>query len=470
MTAVPLNGRSYTDLLALQSGVVPDHFLNLRLPCRTSVSAHSLPPASLNPGTISINGQREFANSFVLNGSDVEEDVNMGSGHRSQPGFHRGVPHSHQQLRRGIRRVQRRPDQRGHESRAPTPSTAMSSNSCAIRISMPATIFLQRAARSTRTNSAEPSAARSAKTRFSSSPTIREPDRRRESIPARSRFLRCRSHRQSERRGELVRDYRPAELVPTSVSGPTGQPAFAKARLRCHRRRAVLLAGMHQPGAVRSSQRRILRQGAWSAPGANLLKYIPAPNNPNGTFSTSAYNQTLHDDKGAYPAGCHYRAGACCPPTIFWTAGRRTIHIRWRRAARNVPGFNALNSGRAQLLALGDTKTFSSTAVNEFHFSFMRDSTDLGQPVGGVGASLGSQGFVAGPSTPGIVPLSPKTEGVESVDFNNFSIGTNTNELKQVNNTFQWRDNFSKVLRNPHHQVRRRNSITIRSTPIPSRS
>ena len=112
----------------------------------------------------------------------------------------------------------------------------------------------------------------------------------------------------------------------------------------------------------------------------------------------------------------------------------------------NVPGFNALNSGRAQLLSLSDTKTLSSTAVNEIHFSFMRDSTDLGQPVGGVGVSLASQGFVVGPNTPGIVPLSPKTEGVESVDFNNFSIGTNTNELKQVNNTFQWRDNFSKVV------------------------
>ena len=53
---------------------------------------------------------------------------------------------------------------------------------------------------------------------------------------------------------------------------------------------------------------------------------------------------------------------------------------------------------------------------------------------------------MVGHNTPGIVPLSPKTEGVENVDFNNFSIGTNTNELKQVNNTFQWRDNFSKVV------------------------
>ena len=43
------------------------------------------------------------------------------------------------------------------------------------------------------------------------------------------------------------------------------------------------------------------------------------------------------------------------------------------------------------------------------------------------------------------MPLSPKTEGVESVGFNSFTIGTNTNELNQVGNTFQWLDNFSKV-------------------------
>ena len=37
------------------------------------------PSGDLNPGTISINRQREFANSFIVNGSDVEEDVNMGA-------------------------------------------------------------------------------------------------------------------------------------------------------------------------------------------------------------------------------------------------------------------------------------------------------------------------------------------------------------------------------------------------------
>jgi hypothetical protein len=66
--------------------------------------------------------------------------------------------------------------------------------------------------------------------------------------------------------------------------------------------------------------------------------------------------------------------------------------------------------------------------------------------VGGVGVSLASQGFEVGQGTPGIVALSPNTEGVESVGFNSYTIGTNTNELKQYGNTFQWLDDFSKVM------------------------
>ncbi|MGB7284120.1 MAG: TonB-dependent receptor, partial [Candidatus Acidiferrum sp.] len=112
----------------------------------------------------------------------------------------------------------------------------------------------------------------------------------------------------------------------------------------------------------------------------------------------------------------------------------------------NVPGFNALYLGRGQLLDLGDTKTINPTSVNEFHFSYLRDANDLGKPVGGVGVSLASQGFEVGQGTPGIVTLSPKTEGVESVGFNSFTIGTNTNELNQVGNTYQWLDNYSRVI------------------------
>ena len=78
MTGVPLNGRSYTDLLALQSGVAPATSITSSTVQDVGASAFS-PSGDLNPGTISINGQREFANSFMVNGSDVEEDVNMGT-------------------------------------------------------------------------------------------------------------------------------------------------------------------------------------------------------------------------------------------------------------------------------------------------------------------------------------------------------------------------------------------------------
>ena len=78
MAATPLNGRSYTDLLALQPGVVPVTSLTSNTQQDVGVSALS-PSGGLNPGTISVDGQREFSNAFIVNGSDAEEDVNAGA-------------------------------------------------------------------------------------------------------------------------------------------------------------------------------------------------------------------------------------------------------------------------------------------------------------------------------------------------------------------------------------------------------
>ena len=80
---------------------------------------------------------------------------------------------------------------------------------------------------------------------------------------------------------------------------------------------------------------------------------------------------------------------------------------------------------------MGHTKTFGATAVNEFRLSYMRDSNNVGQPAGGVGPSLASQGFVTGIGTPGIVPLAPSIEGIENVIFNSFVMGTPITNLKQ---------------------------------------
>jgi hypothetical protein len=445
MTSVPLNGRSYTDLLALQSGVVPVTSLTSDTTQDVGVSAFS-PSGDLNPGTISINGQREFANSFVLNGSDVEEDVNMGtaivpnldsiaefriltsnfdaeygefSGGQIEVVTKSGTNSLHGDGFEFLRNTDL--DARNYFS--PTRG-AFNQNQYGGTLGGPIKknkLFFFADYQGTRLTQGVDTG----------------------EIPVPS--LENRSGNLSNLASSFLTIDQNGSAVPTTVSGPywanqlsrrlgygvkTGEPYYFAG---CNSSALCVL-----PNAA-------IPQSAWSAPAANLLKYIPAPNNPNGTFSTSSYNQTLDDNKGAFRLDGATRWGMLAA-YFFLDNWSQNNPYPVAQGGANVPGFNALNSGRAQLIALSDTKTFGGTAVNEFHFSFMRDSTDLGHPVGGVGVSLASQGFVVGQNTPGIVALSPKTEGVESVDFNNFSIGTNTNELKQVNNTFQWRDGFSKVI------------------------
>ena len=110
------------------------------------------------------------------------------------------------------------------------------------------------------------------------------------------------------------------------------------------------------------------------------------------------------------------------------------------QSGASVPGFNAITSGRAQLFALGHTKTFNTTMVNELHVSYTRNNTDLGQPVGGTGVSLTSQGFENADGSPSIVALDPKGQSVENLNFNGYSTGAAANQLIQVNNTYQVTD------------------------------
>ncbi|HEX4167233.1 MAG TPA: carboxypeptidase-like regulatory domain-containing protein, partial [Bryobacteraceae bacterium] len=70
--SLPLNGRSFIDLLGLQAGVAPT----------TSGSIQQDRPVSgiLSSGNVSVNGQRETANAFLVNGGDVSEGRNQGAG------------------------------------------------------------------------------------------------------------------------------------------------------------------------------------------------------------------------------------------------------------------------------------------------------------------------------------------------------------------------------------------------------
>ena len=79
IVGVGLNGRSYTDLMSLQPGIAPISTQTATSVVMAGVVTAITPSGNLNPGNQSINGQREDANGFLVNGSDVKEEMNGGT-------------------------------------------------------------------------------------------------------------------------------------------------------------------------------------------------------------------------------------------------------------------------------------------------------------------------------------------------------------------------------------------------------
>ena len=179
-------------------------------------------------------------------------------------------------------------------------------------------------------------------------------------------------------------------------------------------------------------------QSAWSAPARSLLQYVPKPNAGASLFATAAEAQTLQDDKGALRADWTHTKGTL---TAYYFLDNYSLDNPYPTGTggANVPGFDATSNGSAQLASLADTSTFGANTLNEVHLSYMRNDNAVGQPHGGVGPSLASQGFA------GIVPLKPSTEGVENIAFNDFTMGVDTTALVQAENIYEVSDAFSRI-------------------------
>lgn len=434
LASVPLNGRSYTDLLALQPGVIP---MSSQQPNAVVMSGctNAPPSGDLNPGNIAVSGQRETANGFFLNGSSAQEDFNMGAAI---------VPNleSIQEFRILTGNFDA---QYGNFSGG---QVLVTTKSGANDLHGSGFEFLRNTNLDARSFFAS-ERARFDRNQFGA--TLGGPIRKNRAFF----FLDYQGTRMTQgletglvavpslqnRTGDL------ADLAGSLTGTVNGQ---YWANLLTQKLGHGVLAGepYYTPGCANSEQCVLpyarIPQRAWSAPATSLLPYIPVPNQGMNTFSTSAESQALRDDKGALRLDSTTGWGVL---SAYYHAGDYRLDNPYPtgQGGANVPGFNALSFGRAQLATLGLTSTLSPTALNELRISYTRAANDVGQPVGGVGQSLLSQGFHDASGVPGIVALAPEIEGIENVSFNDFTIGVDTTGVVQANNTYQWSEAYSKV-------------------------
>lgn len=417
--AVPLNGRNFTDLLAVQPGIVPENTSQPGAVIMTGV-ASTPPSGDANPGNLSISGQRESSNGFRVNGSDVEEDVNMGASI---------VPNldaidSFRVLTSNF-----------------DAEYGNSSGGQVLVVTKAGTEQLHGSAFEFLRNTA---------------------------LDARNYFSQERAgYRQNQFGGTiggapfhwkgltLFGDYQGTRLTEGIDTGTIAVPTLAEragdftqvpltGSVSGPYWASVLSARLGRAVTPGEPYTQVFGDGqipnpAWSAPAKALLKYLPQANAGAALFATAAEAETLIDNKGALRADWVHNKGTL---TAYYFADNYSLDSPYPTGTggANVPGFDATSNGRAQLVSLAHSMTFGNAALNELHVSFMRNDNAVGQPRGGVGPSLLSQGFT------GIVPLKASTEGVENVAFNDFTMGVDTTALVQAENIFEVSDAFSRIV------------------------
>jgi carboxypeptidase family protein len=438
MTTVALNGRSYTDLLSLQPGIVPVTTQQPSSIVMAGASVAIAPSGILNPGNQSIGGQREDANGFIINGGDVKEMMNGGTSI---------VPNLDSIAEFRILTNNFDAEYGNYSGGVVNVVTKSGTN----QVHGSGFEFLRNTALDAR-NFFSPERGSFRQNQFGG--TVGGPV-----VKNKMFFF-------ADYQGTGTNESVETGLIPVpSIADRMGNLADHSDSLTGvvsgHYLANVLAQRLgysvsanepyFSPGCTTSTQcvfpNAVIPQQAWSEPARHLSRYIPLPNVGDSTFSTGSQGKKLRDDKMSFRLDLDSGRWGLLSAYYFFDDYNLNNPYPTGQGGASVPGFSARNLGREQLISLGQTKTFGAFAVNELRLSYMRSANEVGRPVGGVGVSLASQGFVTGAGTAGIVPLAPAIEGVENIIFNSFVMGTTITGLKQANNTFAVIDNFSKILR-----------------------
>ena len=434
MTELPLNGRSLTDLLSIQPGVIPISTLLPNSVIMAGVTGGLSPSGDLNPGNLSIDGQRESSNGFMVNGVDVQEHMNGGTSI---------VPNLDSIDEFRVLTNNFDPEYGNYNGGMVTVVTKSGGDSFHGNVFE----FLRNTDLDAR-GYFDPSRAEFKQNQFGGTlggpikqqkiyffadyqgtRTIKGVETGLISVPSVADRTGNLSDVASSLTGKVSGSYLASLLFQKlGYTVSAGEPYYTAG--------CVLSSSCVFPNAV-------IPQGAWSAPGQNLLTYIPPPNIGTDQFSTSAYAQTVRDDKASGRVDANSRWGQLSA-YYFFDNYRLDNPYPGQQGGASIPGFDALTYGQAQLIGLGNAKAFGSGTVNEVHFGYLRYANVIGQPKGGLGVSLASQGFAPPPT--GIVVQAPKFEGVENITFPSFVMGVPITNETQVNNTFYLSDTFSKVM------------------------
>jgi hypothetical protein len=443
MTSLPLNGRSYIDLLGLQAGVVP---------IGSSQSSSDRPVGGLgSAGNLSVNGQRESANAFLVNGGDVQEGRNNGA----------SVVPTLDAIQEFRLITSSFDAEYGRFSGAIVNALTKSGNN---EFHGTAFEFLRNENLDAR-NFFDPEKGvfrrnqfggvfggpilknrlfffsdyqGTRETRGVSSGTITVPsllnrngdfsDADTTGFPTLQGIVRG-----NDIPGDHTFDEALSQRLGYTVT--SGEPYWVEG---CNTLADAQAGKCVFPGQV-------IPQAAWSPVSLATLKFIPNPIGDLGGqpyFSTAAEKQTVRDDKFAQRIDLMtQRAGNFSFYYHFDDSDVLRPYPSW---ISNLPGFAAVTPTRAQQANISHTLTLGATAVNEARFNFTRMSTTINQPQGGLG-SVSEFGYVTGGL--GIIPVDPNAEGVAPIGISGtmgMAFGLPDGTTGQFNNTFQGSENFTK--------------------------
>ncbi|PYX20871.1 MAG: TonB-dependent receptor [Acidobacteria bacterium] len=433
ITTVPLVTRSYTDLLALQPGVVSSASgMSGAYGGIFNSAGFAVPKVSgdLSSGALSVNGQREANNGFLLNGATVQESGYGGT---------TAIPNLDSIAEFRILTNNYDAEYGNYSGGQINVITKGGTN----RVHGNAFEFLRNTALNTRNYFAPPGTI-GAYHQNQFGGTIGGPV-----IKDRIFFF---ADYQGNRK--VVGESSPLVAVPTptevngdfsaigsqlagTVTGPTWASQLGTALGHTVTEgEPYFFAGCSSSNCVFPNAQ--IPTSLFSPISKNLLAYIPTSS--SGSFTTTSVSDHLRDDKTSGRIDANTGVGLF---SVYYLFDNYKLSTPYPTA--NVPGFDAAGTGRTQNINLGNTRTFGGSTVNEARVAFTRVNNSLNLPKGGKNVTLSGLGFTTGGN--GIVPLDPSVEGVPEIDFGSgLIIGVPSRPNRLIENTFQLLDNFSRVI------------------------